>query len=216
METRITRITQTKQGRFALFSGEEFLFSVDDETYVTRHLAEGMVLTAAALEELRSVSETRKAIAKAMDYVSLRDHAAGELYEKLRRRFDPESCRAAVEKMRELELLNDAAFAARRARYLMAQGKSRRVVEHTLAEKGIDRETIRQVMEEIYSEAAEQGTDPEMEALRGLIEKNYARRLALGKSQAVAAALCRRGFSPAAVRAVLREFTPMEEEYTEL
>lgn len=216
METRITRITQTKQGRFALFSGEEFLFSVDDETYVTRHLAEGMVLTAAALEELRSVSETRKAIAKAMDYVSLRDHAAGELYEKLRRRFDPESCRAAVEKMRELELLNDAAFAARRARYLMAQGKSRRVVEHTLAEKGIDRETIRQVMEEIYSEAAEQGTDPEMEALRGLIEKNYARRLALGKSQSVAAALCRRGFSPAAVRAVLREFTPMEEEYTEL
>lgn len=211
METRITRITQTKQGRFALFSGDEFLFSVDDETYVTAHLAEGAVLSESRLEELRARSETRKAIAKALEYVSLRDHAAGELYDKLRRKFDPESCRAAVERMGELDLLNDAAFAARRARYLFHQGKSRRVIEHTLVEKGIDSETIRQVMEEIYAEAEAEGADPEMEALRSLIEKNYARKLALGKSENVAAALCRRGFSVSAVRAALREYTPMEE-----
>lgn len=216
METKITRITQTKQGRFALFSGEEFLFSVDDETYVTAHLAEGMLLSAEQLEELRARSETRKAIAKALEYVSLRDHAAGELYEKLRRRFDAESCRAAVERMRELELLNDYAFAARRARYLLQQGKSRRVVEHTLAEKGVDSITIRQVMEDIYTEAEAQGVDPEMEALRGLIVKNYARKLALGKGENVAAALCRRGFSVAAVRAALREYTPMTEEIADL
>lgn len=216
METRITRITQTKQGRFALFSGDEFLFSVDDETYVTAHLAEGTVLSESQLEELRARSETRKAIAKALEYVSLRDHAAGELYDKLRRKFDPESCRAAVERMGELDLLNDAAFASRRARYLFHQGKSRRVIEHTLAEKGIDSETIRQVIEEIYAEAEAEGADPETEALRSLIEKNYARKLALGKSENVAAALCRRGFSVAAVRAALREYTPMTEEIADL
>ena len=98
MAVKITRISQTRNGRFALFAGEEFLFSVDDETYVTRRLAEGMVLDEAELDELRQCSETRKAIAKAFEYVSLRDHAAGELYETLSRKFDAQSCRAAVEK----------------------------------------------------------------------------------------------------------------------
>lgn len=129
MAVKITRISQTRKGRFALFAGEEFLFSVDDETYVTRRLAEGMVLDEAELDELRQCSETRKAIAKAFEYVSLRDHAAGELYEKLSRKFDAQSCRAAVEKMKALDLLNDHAFALHRAKYLMAQGKSRRAVQ---------------------------------------------------------------------------------------
>ena len=216
METRITRITRTKQGRFALFCGEEFLFSVDDETFFGWHLAEGTVLSAAELEELRARSDAKKATAKALEYLSRRDHAAGELYEKLRKKFDPASCRAAVDRMRELGLTDDYAFALGRARYLLGQGKSRRAVEYALAEKGVEKETIRQVMEEVYAEAEEEGLDPEMEALRGLIEKNYARRLAQGKTDQVAAALCRRGFAPAAVRAALREYTPSTEENFEL
>lgn len=216
METTITRIARTRQGRFALFCGDEFLFSVDDETFFGWHLAEGSTLSAAELEELRARSDTKKAIAKALEYLSLRDHAAGELYDKLRKKFDPASCRAAVERMRELGLTDDYAFALGRARYLLAQRKSRRAVEHTLAEKGVDKETICRVMEEVYTEAEEEGKDPEMEALRGLIEKNYARRLAQGRTDQVAAALCRRGFAPAAVRAALREYTPSTEENFEL
>lgn len=215
MNTTITRISQTRKGRFALFAGEEFLFSVDDETYVTRHLTEGMQLSAAELEELRQCSETRKAIAKALEYVSLRDHAAGELYEKLNRRYDAESCRAAVEKMASLDLLNDHAFALHRAKYLMGQGKSRRAVQQTLAQKGIDRGTIAEVLEEVYTEAEEEGVDPEMQALRTLIEKSYARKLQAGRTEQVMAALYRRGFPAAAVRSAVREYqmeNPNEKE----
>ena len=206
MAVQITRISQTKRGRFALFAGEEFLFSVDDETYVTRHLTEGMRLEEAELEELRQCSETRKAIAKALEYVSLRDHAAGELYEKLNRKFDSQSCRAAVEKMAQLDLLNDRAFALHRAKYLMAQGKSRRAVQLTLWQKGIDRETIAEVMGEVYAEAESQGEDPEMQALQSLIQKSYARKLQQGRTEQVMAALYRRGFPAGAVRAAVREF----------
>ena len=46
----ITRISQTKKGRFALFSGEEFLFSLDPETFFTQRLAEGDDLAADELE----------------------------------------------------------------------------------------------------------------------------------------------------------------------
>lgn len=215
MTVTITRISQTRKGRFALFAGEEFLFSVDDETYVTRHLTEGMQLTPAELEELRQCSETRKAIAKALEYVSLRDHAAGELYEKLSRKFDPESCRAAVEKMASLDLLNDRAFALHRARYLLGQGKSRRAVQQVLAQKGIDRETIAEVLQQVYDEAEEQGEDPELQALRGLIEKRYARKLLAGRTEQVMAALYRRGFPAGAVRAAVREYLQQNEENIE-
>lgn len=209
---KITRITQTKQGRFALFCGEEFLFSVDDETYVTQHLAEGMEISVSRLEELRRCSETRKAVAKALEYVSQRDHSSGELYEKLNRRFDTESCRAAVQKMKELDLLDDQAFTAHRARYLMAQGKSRRAVQQALMQKGIDRQTIAGVLDEIYMEAEQQGENPELKALQQLIRKSYARRLAEGRVEQVRAALYRRGFPPGAVRAALREYQEQQEE----
>lgn len=216
MAVKITRISQTRKGRFALFAGEEFLFSVDDETYVTRRLAEGMVLDEAELDELRQCSETRKAIAKAFEYVSLRDHAAGELYEKLSRKFDAQSCRAAVEKMKALDLLNDYAFALHRAKYLMAQGKSRRAVQQALAQKGIARETAAEVLAEVYAEAQSQGEDPEMQALRSLIEKSYARKLQQGRAEQVMAALYRRGFPAAAVRAAVREYqeqTNQQEDF---
>ena len=68
----ITRISRTKKGRFALFCGEEFLFSVDDETFVTEHLAEGMKLDEAGLEELRRKSDAQRAKDKAFGYLASR------------------------------------------------------------------------------------------------------------------------------------------------
>ena len=44
METTITRISRTRKGRFALFCDAGFLFSVDEETFFTEHLAEGLTL----------------------------------------------------------------------------------------------------------------------------------------------------------------------------
>lgn len=47
----------------------------------------------------------------------------GELYQKLCRSFDPHSAAAAVAKMQELNLLDDAGFARRRAAELLAQAQ---------------------------------------------------------------------------------------------
>ena len=45
-----------------------------------------------------------------------------------------------------------------------------------------------------------------MQALRSLIEKSYARKLQQGRIEQVMAALYRRGFPAAAVRAAVREY----------
>lgn len=86
-------------------------FPIDGETMVKNHVREGAALDAASLEALKEQSDTRKAKDKALGYLSLRDHASGELYDKLCRKFDARSAAAAVAEMQRLGLINDENFA---------------------------------------------------------------------------------------------------------
>ena len=116
---RLTQIKETKKGRLALFFDGEFAFSLDEQTFADATLHQDDLLEDWQIEELRKKSETRRALDKAMDYLSLRDHAAGELYQKLCRRFDAHSAAYAVARAGELGLLNDVSFARRRAAELL-------------------------------------------------------------------------------------------------
>lgn len=211
---QLTQISETKKGRYALFFDGEFAFSLDAGTFADADLHQDDELESWQIEELRKKSDTRRALDKAMDLLALRDHAAGELYDKLCRKFDPHSAAAAVAKAEELGLLNDADFARRRAAELMRKRKSRREVEQDLSAKGIDRETVTRVLEELY--APEEGPDPELAAACALVERQYARKLAEGKRPQVMAALARRGFSYAVIRAALEAADAGEDEYSDL
>ena len=199
---RLTQIKETKKGRLALFLDGEFVFSLDEDTFAGASLHEGDDLEPWQVEELRKQSDTRRALDKAMDYLSLRDHAAGELYQKLCRKFDEHSAAYAVARAGELGLLDDAGFARRRAAELLRKRKSRREILRDLAAKGIDRDTAAQAVEALY-DSGEDGEDPEEAAARALVERQYAAKLAAGKRDQVAAALGRRGFSHASIRTVL-------------
>lgn len=194
---KIGKISKTKQGRFALFDeNDAFLFSVDDETLAKNRLKEGAVLSAASLSALKEQSDLRRAKDKALSYLSLRDHAGGELYEKLCRQFDEHTAAAAVAEMRRLELLDDARFARSRAGYLAGQHKSAREIRRKLLEKGIDRET---------ADAAVAALDlDETDACRAVLEKSYLRKLQSGRRDLVIAALARRGFSYGAIKAAIK------------
>lgn len=211
---QITAVKETKRGRLALFVDGEFAFSLDPETFADADLHEEDEIESFRLEELRRQSDTRKAVDRALDILALRDHAAGELYQKLCRKFDPHSAAAAVAKAEELGLLNDADFARRRAAELMRKRKSRREVEQDLAAKGIDRDTAAQVLEELY--APEDGPDPEVAAACALVQRQYARKLAEGKRPQVMAALARRGFSYAVIRTALEANDAGEADFSDL
>ena len=199
---RLTQIKETKKGRLALFLDGEFVFSLDEDTFARANLHEGDDLEPWQVEELRKQSDTRRALDKAMDYLSLRDHASGELYQKLCRKFDEHSAAYAVARAGELGLLDDAGFARCRAAELLRKRKSRREILRDLAAKGIDRDTAAQAVETLY-DAAPEGEDPELATARALVERQYAAKLAAGKREQVAAALARRGFSHAVIREVL-------------
>ena len=196
----ITQIKETKKGRLALFLDGEFAFSLDEDTFAAAALHEEDEVEEWRLEELRKQSDTRKALDKAMDLLSLRDHAAGELYQKLCRKFDGPSAAYAVAKAQELGLLDDAAFARRRAAELLRKRKSRRASLDDLAAKGVDRDTAAEAVEALY---ADEEQDPELTAAAQLVQRHYAAKLAAGRRDQVAAALARRGFSHAVIRQVL-------------
>ena len=160
------------------------------------------------MAELRRKSDARRALDKAMDLLALRDHAAGELYAKLCRRFDPHTAAAAVARVGELGLLNDAGFARRRAAELLRKRKSRREILQDLAAKGIDRETAADALAALMPADGEE--DPDLASARALVERQYARKLAEGKTQQVMAALARRGFSHAVIRAAVQPRDPEE------
>lgn len=200
---RLTQIKETKKGRLALFFDGEFAFSLDENTFADAGLHQDDDLEEWQIEELRKKSETRRALDKAMDYLALRDHAAGELYQKLCRKFDAHSAAYAVARAGELGLLNDAGFARRRAAELLRKRKSRREILNDLSAKGIGRDTAAEVVEELFAE--DDGENPELATARALVERQYAAKLAAGKRDQVAAALARRGFSHAVIREVLSD-----------
>lgn len=202
---RLTQIKEAKKGRLALFLDGEFAFSLDEDTFAAAHLHEDDELESWQVEQLRKQSDTRRALDKAMDYLSLRDHASGELYQKLCRKFDAHSAAYAVARAGELGLLDDAGFARRRAAELLRKRKSRREILNDLAAKGIDRDTAAEAVESLYDEA-EEGEDPEMASVQALLERQYAAKLAAGKRDQVAAALARRGFSHAIIREALAAY----------
>lgn len=202
---RLTQIKETKKGRLALFLDGEFVFSLDEDTFASAHLHEGDDLEPWQVEQLRKQSDTRRALDKAMDYLSLRDHAAGELYQKLCRKFDGPSAAYAVARAQELGLLNDEAFARRRAAELLRKRKSQREILNDLAAKGIDRDVAAEAVEALYDTGPE-GEDPERAAVEALLQRQYAAKLAAGKRDQVAAALARRGFSHAVIREMLAEY----------
>lgn len=196
---RLCDVRPTRRGRAALFADdadgqETFLFSVDTETAARLHLVPGAVLDADALADARGQSDLRGAKDKALQYLATRDYAAGELQQKLCRRYDPDTAAAAVAEMRRLGLLDDAAFARHRAAYLAQRGKSRREIGYILAGLGVARESVAAALEDLPQED---------DTLRRLIQKQYAAKLAAGRRDTVFAALARRGFAAADIRRAL-------------
>ena len=207
---RLTQIKETKKGRLALFLDGEFAFSLDEDTFAAAALHQDDELEDWQIEELRKKSETRRALDKAMDYLSLRDHAAGELYQKLCRKFDAHSAAYAVARAGELGLLNDVSFARRRAAELLRKRKSRRAILDDLHAKGIDRGAAAEAVEALFAQSEEE--NPELANARALVERHYAAKLAQGKWQQVAAALARRGFSHSVIRQALADAETEETE----
>lgn len=203
----ITAIEPRRKGLSAVYIDGEFAMKLDTQTLLEQHIKPGSELSDEELHELIEQSDTRRAKEKALNLISYRDHSKKELTDKIKRTCSEQAAQAAADRMEELGLIDDEAYARRLAQELVYKKHlSHTAASYKLREKGVGRELIEQILSEYEVPAQEQ--------IKALLKGKYANKIADDKSRRrTVAALQRMGYRWGDIGPVLEELAPLEEEY---
>ena len=198
---KITAIKQRRKGLSELFIDGEPSVKLDTQVVLRSGLGEGSLLDDEQLHTLIRDSEKYRANEKALYLLEFRNHTQKELQEKIKRSgISQEAAREAVEKMEEIGLLDDAAYAKNLARTLFERKKyGFRRVQQELRLKGISPEIAEQVLVEFAPEDA-------AEVIRELLERKYSSYAQDEKvKRRAVAAMLRFGYQNDDIRRAMRE-----------
>ena len=153
---KITAIEPRRKRLSQLYLDGEPAVKVDTETLLKARWKVGMEISDEELHGLLQESETRRAKEKALYLLEYRSHSKKELADKISRTTSREAAEAAVEKMEELGLMNDEAYARQLAGTLLEKkGYGLRRARQELLQKGIDRELVEELLEELAPDPEE-------------------------------------------------------------
>jgi len=198
---KITAIKQRRKGLSELFIDGEPSVKLDTQVVLRSGLGEGSLLDNEQLHTLIRDSEKYRANEKALYLLEFRNHTQKELQEKIKRSgISQEAAREAAEKMEEIGLLDDAAYAKNLARTLFERKKyGFRRVQQELRLKGISPEIAEQVLVEFAPEDA-------AEVIRELLERKYSSYAQDEKvKRRAVAAMLRFGYQNDDIRRAMRE-----------
>ena len=203
----VTQITGITKGRFRIYIEEKPAFVWYRGEVRRRGSREGEPLSEESLREIEEEILPTRAKRRAMNLLQNRDYTEAGLREKLRNGDYPESCiEEAVAYVKSYGYVDDCRYAGDFITYNLDR-KSRTRMEQDLMRKGISKDTIRTVFEELE----EQGTSQDEGAMiRRLLEKKkYDPQTATGQEkQRMYAFLYRRGFRAEVIsRALLLDIT---------
>lgn len=203
---QITAIEPRRKSLSALFLDGELAASIDTETLLRSGYRAGDEIDDTQLFDLIKASNERRANEKALYLLAHRSHTKHELAEKIKRTAGAQAAQAAADHMEELGLIDDEAYARDYAADLFCRkGFAILRVKQEMLQKGIDRELIETVIEEV-------APDPE-ERLRELVERKYASSLRDDKGiRRTIAALQRYGYPYGLIRQVLSQWKPENED----
>lgn len=164
----VTAIKQRRKGLSQLFIDGEPAVKIDTQVILRAGLREGAQLDDEELHTLIKDSERYRANEKALYLLEFRNHSQKELQDKIKRSgISQEAAKEAAEKMEEIGLLDDAAYAKNLARTLFERKKyGIRRVQQELRLKGISPEITEQVLAEFEPEDVSG-------VIRELLERKY-------------------------------------------
>lgn len=153
-----------------LYLDGETAVKIDTEIFIRSGLKPGDMLTDGELHELIRASEERRAREKALYLLEHRNHSKKELADKIARTaVSREAAQAAADRMEELGLLNDEAYARDLARELFTRKRYGAMrVKQELKRKGIGEELIGGLLEQ-YG-----GEETALENIQVVLDKKYA------------------------------------------
>jgi len=158
----------------------EKAFSLSLELIAVSGLAPGRELAAEEAAALREQDEREQAVAGALRLLAMGPRSERDLRQRLRRRgIARPAVEAAIERMRELGYLDDAAFAKS---YVEARQsstpRSKRYLAFELRQKGIDKDLSAEALEVVSDDdAAYHAAQRRLRSLHGLDHQAFQRRL---------------------------------------
>lgn len=154
----ITEVSVQKNNplRVNVYCEKGYLFSLDDVDAVTLGIKPGRILSSEELEKLSFVSEFGKAKDKALSVLSRKSVTRYELGKILIETFEPEVAENVLCELESLGYIDDCAYTMLflEKAYEKLWGKKKIIYE--LSQKGIDRNTAEDVMEEAHVAGAEE------------------------------------------------------------
>jgi regulatory protein len=209
---------QRRKGRLNVFVDGQFVVGVGEAVAADLGLRVGREMTAEALREIAGAEEVHQATEAALRLLEVRARAAREIESRLKLKgYEPDVIGLVLEKLRRLELLDDAQFARQwveaRARVTGSRPMGRRRLATELRGKGVAKDQI--------AEAVGQVSDQDELALARVAAAKKVRRAPTdpeslrAERQKLMGFLQRRGFSWETVKVVTRETLPNSAETDE-
>ncbi|WP_096187909.1 recombination regulator RecX [Evansella halocellulosilytica] len=206
---KITKMTASKRkkGRFHIYvnrgASDEYAVTISEDIFVKKHLKKGMELTEDDIVALRQEDTLDKAFQKALNYLSYRMRSEKEVYNYLLdQEASPEEADQMMDRLRDLNLLDDGAFAASFVRTKKnTQKKGPFIIEQELYQKGISQQNIDKAMLE-YPE--EEQLDNAIKAVEKK-QKSYRSDSVKQRRQKLVQFLVQRGFSQSMSQTAVNE-----------
>ena len=146
----LTDAKLTKAKNIAVFLDDEFSFSLPPIIWEQEKLKIGMDISPERASELLFAGGYEMAKAKALRLLGGRAYTRKKLVDKLCEKFPFEVCEKAADRMGELGLIDDEAYARDYAEYLYKEkGCGKRKIIQSLKEKGIGEFIIEDVLSEM-------------------------------------------------------------------
>lgn len=189
-----------KKGRFNVYVDGEFAFGLDEKILADEKLKIGQNLAQKRIEKIISEYELAKILDKVYRFLSFRPRSKKEIEQYLRKKgIGEEEKKIVLKKLEKAGFVNDLAFAKffveSRVKF---RPKGKRLIAAELAQKGIDKETINQVLSETQTS--------EIDLAKVAISKKLERFLKLpelGAKQKISQFLARRGFSWETIKTII-------------
>lgn len=173
----ITAVEERKKSMTALYLDGEYAVSVDTMTFLSTGKKIGSEISDDELYELLEQSKISRAKEKALYLIEYRSRTKKELSDKLIPLFGENASALAIERLEELGLINDESYAREYADVLLnKKGFSRQRASFELIKKGIDKDIIEEILDELEPDPVEQ--------IQHLLQTKFARRLSNEKDLA--------------------------------
>ena len=182
----------------------EYALTVDEMYFASLYLKDGQEISEDEYAELEETVNIRRAYNCAVSLLSRRDHSKKELMRKLKEKGYSKGAEAAVEKLVNSGYVDDERFCRLYASELIRlKGYGKKRVEQELYLKGVDREIVSGVLDEISFDT---------DRLSDIIKRKYLAKMTDEKGRQKAFnALLRLGYSFSEIRDALEA---LQEEFT--